>query len=218
MQAAAFFLLVKSCGIILQRSSNWVVRARPFPVTELSVSPWLVVPPGVRGARSEGLVGSLLSVGGHALGSSLGVLRSLPDLGVTAVTLAHSCPTPWWGSLLPHLYGEAHSCPISMVRPTAAPLHGEAYSCPTFMVRLTPAPPVWWGSLLPHLHSEDHSCPTCMVRLTPAHLHCEAHSCLTPLWGPLLPHSSLAPILAPLYPGSFYRATIYLPALFDNIG
>ncbi|XP_047741112.1 dipeptidase 2-like [Hyalella azteca] len=33
--------------------------------------------------------------GGHSLGSSLGVLRSLPELGVTGLTLTHTCPTPW---------------------------------------------------------------------------------------------------------------------------
>ncbi|KAF2361564.1 Renal dipeptidase family [Trinorchestia longiramus] len=56
----------------------------------------------IHSARDAGVVGSLVTVGGgHGVGSSLGVLRSLPELGVTGITLTHTCPTPWAESASP---------------------------------------------------------------------------------------------------------------------
>ena len=51
---------------------------------------------GVRESFRAGKIASLVGVeSGHAINSSLGVLRSLYSLGARYMTLTHSCNTPW---------------------------------------------------------------------------------------------------------------------------
>lgn len=50
-------------------------------------------------AHKSGLLASLVGVvGGHSLGSSLGVLRSFHSLGARYLTLTHECDVSWAGS------------------------------------------------------------------------------------------------------------------------
>jgi membrane dipeptidase len=51
----------------------------------------------IESAHRAGKIASLIGVeGGHSLGSSLAVLRTLYELGARYLTLTHACNTPWW--------------------------------------------------------------------------------------------------------------------------
>ncbi|XP_065569512.1 dipeptidase 1-like [Artemia franciscana] len=51
---------------------------------------------GIEDAFQRGKIASLVGVeGGHLIGSSLGVLRTMYELGARYLTLTHNCNTPW---------------------------------------------------------------------------------------------------------------------------
>ena len=51
---------------------------------------------GIEDAMAQGKIASLVGVeSGHAIDSSLGVLRMLYDVGARYMTLTHTCNTPW---------------------------------------------------------------------------------------------------------------------------
>ncbi|KAJ9592492.1 hypothetical protein L9F63_015908, partial [Diploptera punctata] len=51
---------------------------------------------GIKQAHETGMLASLIGVeGGHAIGTSLGVLRMLYQLGARYLTLTHTCNVPW---------------------------------------------------------------------------------------------------------------------------
>ena len=51
---------------------------------------------GLEKVFKEKKIGSMIGVeSGHAIGSSLAVLRTLYELGARYMTLTHSCNTPW---------------------------------------------------------------------------------------------------------------------------
>ena len=57
---------------------------------------WAVSTADIEAAMGAGKVASMIGVeSGHALGSSLAILRTLYKLGVRYMTLTHGCNTPW---------------------------------------------------------------------------------------------------------------------------
>ncbi|XP_076029223.1 dipeptidase 1-like [Oratosquilla oratoria] len=61
-----------------------------------NVTTIVTTPAGIMEEFRRGRIASLMGVeGGHALGSSMGVVRALYDLGVRYITLTHKCHTPW---------------------------------------------------------------------------------------------------------------------------
>ena len=57
---------------------------------------WATSASDIETAISQGKIASMIGVeSGHAIGSSLAILRSLYELGVRYMTLTHGCNTPW---------------------------------------------------------------------------------------------------------------------------
>jgi len=51
---------------------------------------------GIEESHKSGKIASLIGVeGGHAIGTSLSVLRMFYHLGARYLTLTHTCNTPW---------------------------------------------------------------------------------------------------------------------------
>ena len=56
-----------------------------------------LIPLGLEKAITEKKLGSMIGVeSGHAIGSSIAVLRTIYELGGRYMTLTHSCNTPWY--------------------------------------------------------------------------------------------------------------------------
>ena len=57
---------------------------------------WAVSSDDIQAAISSGKIASLIGVeSGHAIGSSLAMLRTLYEMGARYMTLTHGCNTPW---------------------------------------------------------------------------------------------------------------------------
>ena len=57
---------------------------------------WAVSSDDIQAAISSGKIASLIGVeSGHAIGSSLALLRTLYGMGARYMTLTHGCNTPW---------------------------------------------------------------------------------------------------------------------------
>ncbi len=53
-------------------------------------------PLGIETAFIQGKIASLIGVeSGHGIGSRLGVLRTIYEMGARYMTLTHTCNTPW---------------------------------------------------------------------------------------------------------------------------
>ncbi|GLV43880.1 uncharacterized protein CBL_11540 [Carabus blaptoides fortunei] len=71
---------------------------------------------GIEKAHESGRLASLIGIeGGHAIGTSLGVLRMFYQLGARYLTLTHTCNTPWADCCIvdepgqiPHIGGLSH--------------------------------------------------------------------------------------------------------------
>jgi len=50
----------------------------------------------IEAAHASGRIGTMVTVeSGHAIGTSLAVLRMFHRLGARSLTLTHNCNTPW---------------------------------------------------------------------------------------------------------------------------
>lgn len=76
---------------------------------------------GIEESHRKGKISSLIGVeGGHSIGTSLGVLRMLYQLGARYLTLTHTCNTPWADCCkvdepgqVPHIGGLSHFGTVS---------------------------------------------------------------------------------------------------------
>nr|CAD7409255.1 unnamed protein product [Timema cristinae] len=99
-------VLTAGCGLMFRQS---VCLSSTIPTPTIPPSCYMLMKEKkstgakLEWAHQQGYVASLIGVeGGHSIGSSLGVLRAMYDLGARYLTLTHTCHTPWADSSSVH--------------------------------------------------------------------------------------------------------------------